>query len=284
QVGRHLLPRLAAVAAAQQDLGGVIEHLRVVGGGEDRRVPLEAVLQVGGRASVGELRPGHDVAHLARAVVVAGDLASVLARVDDVRILGVGGHPAALAAAGRVPVAGLDPVAGDAAGNADVGVVLRRAIEPVGEAVVHRHAVELRGRLVVLRGPGPAAVVGDGGAAVVAEDHPAGIVRIDPQVVVVAVRHGQVREALPAVGRLVHVDVGQVDRVGVLRVGVDPRVVPRALADLVLVVDVGPLLAVVLAAEEAAVLRLDEGEYAPGQGRRGGHADLSPDPFRQPLG
>src|SRR5207249_8510644 len=144
--------------------------LRVVGGDEDRRVPLEAVLQVRGRAPVGELGPRHDVAYLPGAVVVAGDLAPVLARVDDARLLRVGRHPAARAPAGRVPVALRDPVAGNAARNADVGVVLLRAVAPVGELVVHRHPVELRGRLVVLRRPGPPAVVADGRAPVVAED------------------------------------------------------------------------------------------------------------------
>ncbi len=262
----------------------MVERLRIVGRDHDRRVPLEAILQVRRRVAVRELRPRHDVAHLLRAVVVARDLAAVLAGVDDVGVLRIDGHPAAFPAAGRVPVLRVDRVAGDRARNADVAVVLLRAIDPVRELIVRRDPIELRRRLIVLRRPGLSAVERDGGAAVVAQDHPARVVRIDPEIVVVSVGHRQVGEGLPAVGRLVHLDVREINGVGVPRIGSDPRVVPGALADLVIVVDLRELAAVVLAAEEAAVLRLDEREHASGPGRGDRHADLAPRALGQPLG
>ena len=54
----------------------------------------------------------------------------------------------------------------------------------------------------------------------------AGVVGIDPEVVVVAVRRRDLGEGRAAVGRLPHLQVGDVDRVGVDRVGDDVGVVP----------------------------------------------------------
>ncbi len=54
-----------------------------------------------------------------------------------------------------------------AAGDADIRVVLLRAVNVIGERVVYRHVIKLRGRLVVLRRPSLAAVGGNAGAAVV---------------------------------------------------------------------------------------------------------------------
>jgi hypothetical protein len=71
--------------------------------------------------------------------------------------------------------------------------------------------VELRGRLVVDRGPRAAAVERDVGAAVVALDHPARVVGRDPQVVVVAVRHRDRGEGLPPVERAVEAGVEDVE-------------------------------------------------------------------------
>src|SRR5262249_44180981 len=74
------------------------------------------------------------------------------------------------------------------------------------------------------------------------------------------------------------------DGVGMLGIGIDPRVVPGPLADLVLVVDVRELAAVVLAAEESAVLRLDGREHEPRLRRGGRHAHLAPRALGQALG
>src|SRR5262249_14537583 len=163
----------------------------------------------------------------------------------DVGVLRLGSDPAALAAADRVPVIDVDAAAAPARGDGDGGVVLLRAVDPVREAVVGRDSVELCGRLVHDRGPGPPAVEGDVGAAVVGIDHPVGVVRVDPEVVVVAVRDPDGRVGPAAVVGAVAAGVEDIDRFGVLRVGVDPRVVPGALAQAVLGVDARPLLAAV---------------------------------------
>ncbi len=168
------------------------------------RGPLEAVAHVLAGPAGGVVRPGADVARLPRAVVVARHDAQVLAGVDDVRVGGVGDHPAGLAAAHAVPVGVGDPAAAQR-----VARPLRRAdvLQGAGDlerhAVVHGHVVELADRQR-RRDPGLAAVVRDVDAAVVGADHPLGVRGIDPQVVVVAVAEEHLLERLAAVDALEH--------------------------------------------------------------------------------
>ncbi len=251
---------------------------------QDRRVPVPAVPEVPDRLAVDLLRPGGDLARLARPVVVARDLAAVAAGVDHVGIARIGRHPAALASSHRVPVPLSDPRAGDGAGDGDRGLVLLRAVDPVGDALVHRHAVDLGRRLVVLARPGAAAVQADPGAAVVAQDHALGLVGVDPQVVVVAEARADDGEGAAAVDRLVQLDVREVDGVGLPRIGVDPAVVPGALAQRVRRAHPQPLLAAVVAAEETAVRGLHDRPHpvSPRRGHR--HPDAADDPLGQPAG
>ena len=154
----------------------------------DRVAPLEAVLHGLGAVAHGIIGPGVDTAALAGAVVLSGDEAVVGAGVDDFGIARVGGDPAAFAAAHVVPVVVGDAAAGGAAGGAHGGIVLLRAIQVIGEIFVERHAVELRGGLVIDAGPGASAVARDVGPAVVGLDHAARVAGRDPQVVVIAMR------------------------------------------------------------------------------------------------
>src|SRR5207302_8255955 len=118
-------------------------------------------------------------------------------------------------------------------------------------------AIELCSRLIEKRGPGRAAVGGHRGAAVIGFDHPQWIVRRDPEIVIVAVRRTNCAPRLAAVLRLVEGNVWNVDRVFIFRIGVDARVVPRALADVGVIAGARPGFAGVTRAIEAAVLRLD---------------------------
>ena len=79
-------------------------------------------------------------------------------------------------------------------------VVLLRAVKLVRKLVVDPHAVDFCGRLIHLRRPGAAAVGGDVCAAVVRLDHDLAVFRVDPDVVVVAVRRAKRRERFTAVG------------------------------------------------------------------------------------
>src|SRR5262249_45105094 len=147
------------------------------------------------------------------------------------RVPRVGGDPAALAAGGDLPVAAAEAAAAEGL-EAQRRVVLLRAVDPPREARVGGDAVDLRGRLVLERRPLRAAVEGDAGAAVVALDHAARVVRVDPEVVVVAVRDADRDERPAAVVAAEEADVQHPEAVALLRVGEDARKVPGALGEL----------------------------------------------------
>jgi len=96
-------------------------------------------------------------------------------------------------------------------------------------------------------------------AAVVADDHQALVERVDPEVVRVAVRNGDLGEGHTAVDRAVQGSIECVDDVLLLRIGHDVRVVPGTLAELVLAVRAGPCRPAVVGAVHASCrLRLDD--------------------------
>src|SRR5205085_106656 len=106
--------------------------------------------------------------------------------------------------------------------------------------------------------PGGAAVAGEEQAAVAAQHQVLRVGRVDPQGVVVGVDPGgAVGGKRPAaVGRDVHADAEDVDPAVVGRVHADLAVVERAGAE---VVDLGPGLAAVVGAEDAAGLGVAAG-------------------------
>jgi hypothetical protein len=78
--------------------------------------------------------------------------------------------------------------------------------------VVGVDAIEPSRRLVVNRRPGLAAVAAYACAAIVTFDHPVGIGRIDPEVVIVAVRRLDLRKGRSGVGRFPELQIGDIDR------------------------------------------------------------------------
>src|SRR5207253_130407 len=131
QVGRDLLPALPLVAAAEQNLGGVVERVGIVRRDHDRRVPLEAVLQVLARLADRQLRPGHDLPALTGAIVVARDGAAIAPSEDHLGILRFGRDPPALASSHLMPVAFPDAPPAPTACGRDRRVVLLGAVYPV---------------------------------------------------------------------------------------------------------------------------------------------------------
>ena len=162
--------------------------------------------------------------------------------------------------------------------------VLHGAGDVIGQAVIDADVIELAPRQR-RREPGFAAVGRDVHAAVVAVEDAARILRIDPDVMMIAVvRPLDALEGLAAVDALEQRHLRAPDDVGVARIDGEGGVVKGALADGALIVDELPGIAAVVAAEQSALVRLDEGVDAPAIGRRDGDADLAPDAFGQPLG
>ncbi len=277
-------PGLAAVGGAEDDVGGVVDHLGIVRRDGDGGGPLEAVAHGLAAVARGIVRPGADGALLARAVVVAGDVAQILAGVDDGGIGRIGDHPAGLAAADAVPEGIGQAAAGQRVARSLAGAdVLHRAGHPEGHPVVGRHMVELADRQRRSE-PALAAVGRDVDAAVVARDHPPGVERVDPQVVVVAMiqtRGGEDLEGPAAVDAFEQRHVGHPDLLRIDRIHRHGRVVPGALPELAIGRGQRPALAAVVRAVEPALLRLDQRIDPPAVRRRHGDADLAPDAFRQ---
>ena len=230
QVGADRRPGLSTVRGPEEDVGGVVDHLGVVGRAGDRGRPAEAVLHVRRAVARGVVDVAAHHPGLARPVVVPRDDPRVLARVDDVRVGRVGDRVAGLAAAHVVPVAQRDAAAAQAvAGSGDRAQVLHRAGDVVRVPRVDADPVELADRQR-RRVPGLAPVQADVDAAVVAVDDPAGVGRVDPEVVMVAVVEPAHRmEGLAAVDAPEHRDARAPDHVRVPRVDGEGRVVPGPL-------------------------------------------------------
>ena len=249
----------------------------------DGEGPAEAVPELPGPHSPVVLGPHVDEAHLPGAMVVALERPAAARRaadgadVEDVGVLRVHRHVAALPGAGDAAVLPGDGAVVGARRHADAGVVLLGAVDEVMRgAAVGVHGVELGGELVVDRAPRGAGVERDVGATVVALDHPPVVARVDPQVVVVAVRGGHLLEVRAGIGRFPHPQVVDVDGVLVARVGEHVHVVPGAVAKLLAVARERPGLAEVLGAVEAGRrVRLDQRPHPAGARWRGGDADLA---------
>ena len=162
------------------------------------------------------------------------------------------------------------------AGRADRAVVLLGGVYPVGIVVVRVHPVELGRRLIVDRRPGIPAVEGHAGASVVALNHAFRVCGVDPQVVIVTVRHRHLVERAASVGRLPALEVQYPHGLGVLGIAEHVAVVPGALDELRIVRYELPSLPQVVGAVESSVLGLDDGPDATilGGGDRDAHASL----------
>ncbi len=275
EVRADLLPRPSAVGALEQDLRSDQQLLRVRGREQDRVRPGEPVLQCLGSAALLVVRPRADVLELPGPAVVAHEDAEVPAAVVDLGIAGFRHRERALAVGHALPGPERNVAVGGGARPLEGALVLLRAEDVVRELVVEVHVVELPGRLVVLRAPARPAIGRDGRAAVVPLEQDLRVVRVDPDDVVVAVRGMQFRPRLAAVARHPQrVDLRHVGRVRVVRVGEDAHVVEGALTELPFLVHARPGGAGVGRAEDAALLRLDDGVEDVRVGRH--HRDAHP--------
>ena len=228
---RHVIadprPVTAAVRRLEQILIAEIQRVRVRWRKHDRQRP-------------GVPRRRRQVDLRRNAVDSAGLRVAFLhcAAVDDVGVQRIRRGVAALAAgAQRLPVAHRDGGEPAAAADADGSAVLLRARYPVRKRVIHRKSVDLCGWLVDPRAPRRMlvqSVNANHGALIASENHPAPVVRVDPELVII-VAAGRSLERLaegpPAVPRSVYAGVRHVDEVRILRVHDDFAEIPAAAPD-----------------------------------------------------
>ena len=109
--------------------------------------------------------PPSEAAMLQRLIAAPG-----AAAVENVAVLRIGNDGVAFAGeAGRLPVAEREHALARPGADADAAAILLRAVEPVGEAIVGGHVINLRGRLVVPGAPGLAAIDADHRALIAAD-------------------------------------------------------------------------------------------------------------------
>ena len=104
QVWRDALPAGAFIFGHEQCVAGTVEPFRVMRGEEDREVPLKAIFQHIGACPHRIVGPYRNGAVLTGAVVEPGEVSTVIAAVNNVRVQGIGDDVSALASGGFFPV------------------------------------------------------------------------------------------------------------------------------------------------------------------------------------
>ena len=177
-----------------------------------------------------------------------------------------------------MPVAEGDFAIVAAAGGAHRAALLLSAVDPIGEAIVGDHVIELRGRLVVPGAPGLAAVQADGGTLVGCQQDDAGVVGVDPDgvIIVAAGRAFDGGETGAAIDRAVGGGVGDVDDVLVFGIDAHAGEIGAAPPDALVVVDALPVGAGVVGSVDTALLgRIHQRVHAARIAGRDGDADAA---------
>src|SRR5437016_2867938 len=157
------------------------------------------MLHVGGSPADGIDGPGIDRLGRADVMVVASDFSAIRPGIDNFWVAGIRSDVAAFTTADVVPIWAINRTLGTRAGDSDRGVILLRAVNVVGEAIIGGDVIELRGWLVVDGAPALASVDGNCRAAVVAIDEALGIGGINPQGVIIAVGRANGSEGLATI-------------------------------------------------------------------------------------
>src|SRR3974390_1729874 len=165
---------MAAVIGTEQVLCGVVQDAGVVRRQDDRHRPGVAILLFAGIVAIRVIRPLHDVLRLIRVPIEACDAAKIGSGINNTGIAWIHGNVAALSSAYGIPIGTIDKTAIASRQYANGGIILLCAVNGIREIVVRCDVVELRGRLIILRGPVLATVYAYGGPAVVGVDHPIG--------------------------------------------------------------------------------------------------------------
>ena len=227
---------------------------------------------------------GNHIAAVPPTQIRFGDLPDVIACVNHIGIAGIYSNVATFAATYFAPLflraKGRIKTAGDGNG----GIVLLGAVQAIRKLIVEGEAVKLRGWLVQLAAPGAACVEGDASPAIIALNQDVGIVWIDPQHVGIAMRNIDAGETFPPIDRLHEADVEVVNRIFVLGIGINPRIVPRTLANNMVATNAGERFSAILRAVQTAFAFVFGFDLNPNPGRfygRNRNANAAYDPIGQ---
>src|SRR5215831_1415985 len=188
KIGADNGPTLPASAGFEDDLAAVVDSVVVEGIDGQRRSPVAAILQVAWRR-VERMNPRADGTRAFGLGVPASDFVAVTTGPDDVRIGWIGKSETRFASAHATLPTGFHDAAvferRRDAGPAHVRAVLHVGIDVIRNLVVHGDVVHLANWKLNTMEAAP--VNGRNvEAAVVGDDKAIGILRIDPDVVIVA--------------------------------------------------------------------------------------------------
>src|SRR5579875_775438 len=193
---------------------------------QDGAGPLKAIFLILSTPARSKLRPDGDIVRLLRAMVIAREITLVVARIHDIRVIGAHRNITALAAAYIVPIYLCDTGQRRATGQTDARVILLAAVHAVGYLRIGGHVIKFCGGLIILGRPARTAVEGDTRTTVIALYHALRILRVNPQIVIIGMRGGNIKKGTPAVNGLPCQHVENPERVRVLRMSINVHIVP----------------------------------------------------------
>ena len=179
--------------------------------------------------------------------------------VNDVRIIGFDHNKSALTCSGKSAFLKRYCTVCTGTRNADAGVVLLGGIDAIGKLIVDVHAVKLGGKLVVNRRPSFSAVIRNTSSTVVSLHHSLRIFRVDPKVVIVSVRSSDFAEISTAVGRFPHLQVCNINSIGVLRISENVAVIPWTVNQITVSGSLHPAFPAVVRAVKSCFFCFDNG-------------------------
>ena len=276
-------PGSAFIFGSEEYVSAGIELFGIVGREEDREVPLKPVFGYIGAGSQRVIGPYAHRPVFAGPVIEPGEVAAVVAAVNDIRVQRIGHHVTALRSGGSLPFVLGDLSAVATRQDTDGGIILLRSKYAIRIMVVRTHPVELRRRLVHIRAPVVAAIKAHLCAAVVGNDHTVAIGGVDPEIVVIAMRRVDVAERFTAIGAFQKVYIEYVHDVLVFRIGEYLGIIPGTLADIVITALQGPVFTSVVTHVQSAIFILEQRIHFIGVGRTNGYPHNTPGAFGQSL-
>ena len=268
-VGRQIIrdrgPGVAAVSRFVNELAAVINgrHVEWILG--ESGIPVEPQLNSGG----GRGRADHFALGVFQ--VPAEQETALTHGVAAGRVLGIREGVKAIAEADFLPVDAANAARiPDLGGAAPGAVVLEAAVDIVGQIIVDIDVIKLRDWQILNKAEGRALIARNADTAVVAEDQMIGIGRIDPHRVIVDMQGvaggatrdcGQPLKFLAAVDRARDKGENIVERVRVLGIDLNLRVVEGAIGDIEMGVDRPPGGATIVGAQHGALFGLNQGVY-----------------------
>ena len=275
EVRRDGLPNAPAVLGHVNVLRRVVHTIRVVRRYMDRRHPLKPILKVSWVVPV-DVPEAYVIMLLLTGATIEHPKAAFAIRVDDGRVSRFRHGGTGLAASLRFPKRRMAArhTPRRQARDRNRRVVLLAGIEAVGKLVADIDLIELRGGLVMLARPCLATVERDVGATVIRLDENIRVVRVDPHIVVVAVRR---LVTSPRGTRVLGLEIAlrhSPKDVRVLRMRFEVAVIKRPVPDGLEVRYLTPTGATIIGAVDAAFFSRRLDEHVDTVGIRGGNRQV----------